>query len=72
MSVKTAAQPLPEKIAALLQEARWLVLAAAAIYIGLILFGYSKADPGWSHAVQVGRVANPGGRFGAWFADLLL
>jgi S-DNA-T family DNA segregation ATPase FtsK/SpoIIIE len=69
---KTAPQPLPEKIAALLQEARWLVLAAAALYIGLILFGYSKADPGWSHAAQVERIANPGGRFGAWFADLLL
>jgi S-DNA-T family DNA segregation ATPase FtsK/SpoIIIE len=72
VSEKTAAQPLPEKIAALLQEARWLVLAAAALYIGLILFGYSKADPGWSHAAQVDRIANPGGRFGAWFADLLL
>ena len=69
---KTPAQPLPERIAALLREARWLVLAAAAFYIGLILFGYSKADPGWSHAAQADRIANPGGRFGAWFADLLL
>jgi S-DNA-T family DNA segregation ATPase FtsK/SpoIIIE len=41
-------------------------------YIGLILFGYSKADPGWSHAAQVERIANPGGRVGAWMADLLL
>ncbi|MBI3141043.1 MAG: DNA translocase FtsK 4TM domain-containing protein [Rhodocyclales bacterium] len=72
MPEKTAAQPLPEKIAALLQEARWLVLAAIALYIGLVLFGYSQADPGWSHAVQVERIANPGGRFGAWLADLLL
>ena len=72
MPVKTAAQPLPEKIVALLQEARWLVLAAAALYIGLVLFGYDKADPGWSHAVQVERIVNPGGRVGAWVADLLL
>ncbi len=72
MAAKSVPQPLPEKIASLLQEARWLVLAAAALYIGLILFGYDKADPGWSHAAQVARVANPGGRFGAWVADLLL
>jgi S-DNA-T family DNA segregation ATPase FtsK/SpoIIIE len=69
---KTAPTPLPEKIVALLQEARWLVLGVFALYIGLILFGYSKADPGWSHAVQVERIANPGGRVGAWLADLLL
>ncbi|MBZ0145507.1 MAG: DNA translocase FtsK 4TM domain-containing protein [Rhodocyclaceae bacterium] len=55
-----------------MQEARWLVLGVVALYIGLILFGYSKADPGWSHAAQVERIANPGGRVGAWVADLLL
>jgi len=69
---KTAPTPLPEKIVALLQEARWLVLGVLALYLGLILFGYSKADPGWSHAAQVDRIANPGGRVGAWLADLLL
>jgi len=68
----TVSQPLPEKIVALLQEARWLVLGGIALYLGLILFGYSKADPGWSHAAQVERIANPGGRVGAWLADLLL
>jgi len=69
---KNAPQPLPEKIVALLQEARWLVLGVVALYIGLILYGYSKADPGWSHAAQVERIANPGGRVGAWVSDLLL
>jgi S-DNA-T family DNA segregation ATPase FtsK/SpoIIIE len=64
--------PLPEKIASLLQEARWLFLGVLALYFSMILFGYSKADPGWSHAVQVERVSNPGGRFGAWLSDLLL
>ena len=71
MQEKTATTPLPEKIVALLQEARWLALGVLALYLGLILFGYSKADPGWSHAAQVERIANPGGRFGAWVADLL-
>ncbi|MBZ0144285.1 MAG: DNA translocase FtsK 4TM domain-containing protein [Rhodocyclaceae bacterium] len=55
-----------------MQEARWLVLGVVAFYIGLILYGFSKADPGWSHAAQVERIANPGGRIGAWLADLLL
>ena len=72
MQEKNASQPLPEKIVALLQEARWLVLGVVAFYIGLILYGFSKADPGWSHAAQVERIANPGGRIGAWLADLLL
>ena len=72
MAEKSNAQALPEKIVTLLREARWLVLAALAAYIALILAGFDKADPGWSHAVQVARVANPGGRFGAWLADLLL
>ncbi|HJV28726.1 MAG TPA: DNA translocase FtsK 4TM domain-containing protein [Aromatoleum sp.] len=64
-------QPLPEKISLLLQEARWLILGVMSLYVGLVLLGYSKADPGWSHAAQVARVSNPGGRFGAWLADLL-
>ena len=72
MAEKTYAQPLPEKIVALLQEARWLALAAAAAYLGLILGGFDPADPGWSHAAKVDHIANPGGRFGAWLADLLL
>ncbi|AVR88840.1 DNA translocase FtsK [Thauera aromatica] len=65
-------QPLPEKISLLLQEARWLILGVMSLYVGLILLGYSKSDPGWSHASDVAGVANPGGRFGAWLADLLL
>ena len=73
MSTRAANQPLPERIAALLQEARWLVLAGCAVYLALILFGYNKADPGWSRvATDLTQVANPGGRFGAWVADTLL
>ncbi|HEY3432128.1 MAG TPA: DNA translocase FtsK 4TM domain-containing protein [Rhodocyclaceae bacterium] len=67
-----AAQPLPEKIVALMNEARWLMLAALGGYIALVLGGFSAGDPGWSHAVQVEKIANPGGRLGAWLADFLL
>ena len=69
---RNATQPLPEKIASLLQEARWLLLGVLALYVALILAGYDKGDPGWSHASVVEHIANPGGRFGAWAADLLL
>ncbi|MBI4754965.1 MAG: DNA translocase FtsK 4TM domain-containing protein [Betaproteobacteria bacterium] len=56
----------------MLQEVRWLILGAAALYLALVLIGYDRGDPGWSHAAPGGHVANPGGRFGAWLADLLL
>jgi DNA segregation ATPase FtsK/SpoIIIE, S-DNA-T family len=64
--------PLPEKIAALVHEVRWLVVAALGVYLALILWGFNGADPGWSHAAHADGVSNPGGRFGAWLADLLL
>jgi len=71
--VSAATPSLPERIAGLVHEARWLLLAACAGYFALVLFGYDRADPGWSHAgAGLERVANPGGRFGAWLADVLL
>jgi S-DNA-T family DNA segregation ATPase FtsK/SpoIIIE len=63
---------LPNRIVALLHEARWLLVAAAGLYLALILLGYQKSDPGWSQAADVEKIANPGGRFGAWLADLML
>jgi DNA segregation ATPase FtsK/SpoIIIE, S-DNA-T family len=68
----TERQPLPNRLVRLLSEARWLALAALAVYFVLILISYSKGDPGWSHASVVPRVHNLGGRAGAWLADLLL
>lgn len=65
-------QPLPEKIAALLQEVRWLVLGVLALYLAMVLGGYSSVDPGWSHAAAPHHIVNPGGRVGAWLSDLLL
>jgi S-DNA-T family DNA segregation ATPase FtsK/SpoIIIE len=68
---RSQSQPLPEKIAGLLQESRWLILGVLSVYVAMILIGYNRADPGWSHATGGGAVSNPGGRFGAWLADLL-
>ena len=71
MPPRSPPRPLPERVPLLLREARWLALGVMSLYIGLVLFGYDKADPGWSHA-SAASVSNPGGRFGAWLADVLL
>ena len=71
-STSTVSPPLPEKIALLVHEARWLLVMVCGIYLAIVLWGFNPADPGWSHAVTVDRVINPGGRIGAWLADLLL
>ncbi|MGE5491399.1 MAG: DNA translocase FtsK, partial [Actinomycetota bacterium] len=67
-----ASSPLPDKIGSLLQETRWLALGAVALFLSLALWGFSKDDPGWSHAVVGGSLHNPAGRAGAWVADLIL
>ncbi|MBK9955689.1 MAG: DNA translocase FtsK 4TM domain-containing protein [Rhodocyclaceae bacterium] len=72
LAQRNPAVPLPERLVALLNEVRWLVLGAVGVYLALIFGGFDPADPGWSHAVAAERIANPGGRFGAWLADLLL
>jgi S-DNA-T family DNA segregation ATPase FtsK/SpoIIIE len=67
-----APSPLPEKIGSLLQESRWLGIGAIALFLTMALWGFSKDDPGWSHAVGAATLHNPAGRAGAWIADLML
>jgi S-DNA-T family DNA segregation ATPase FtsK/SpoIIIE len=64
--------PLPVRLAALLRESRWLLLLAVALYLILILYGYDRNDPAWSHSASGAVPHNPGGVFGAWLADVLL
>ena len=64
--------PLPVRLAALLRESRWLLLLAVALYLILILYGYDRNDPAWSHSASGAAPHNPGGVFGAWLADVLL
>ena len=68
----TPAKALPEKIALLMHEARWLLVGAFGVYLSLVLWGFNRSDPGWSHASAVQTITNPGGRAGAWLADILL
>ncbi len=64
--------PLPERLLGLLRESRWLLLVAVALYLILILFGFNRADPSWSHSASAAVTHNPGGVLGAWLADVLL
>lgn len=71
MSRRANSPPLPEKLALLLQEVRWMVLGGIGAYLAVILVGYRASDPGWS--MRTGeKVLNPGGKVGAWISDLLL
>ena len=65
-------KPLAPKVTALLREAWWLSIVALAVYLGMILVTYHPGDPGWSHTGSSQTIANAGGAFGAWLADLLL
>ncbi|RXZ42751.1 DNA translocase FtsK [Crenobacter cavernae] len=71
-AVKNNAAPLPPQLSGLLREAWWLLMAVAAVYLVLTLASFSPLDPSWSHSSSDPTVRNYGGRFGAWFADLLL
>jgi S-DNA-T family DNA segregation ATPase FtsK/SpoIIIE len=71
-SARAAKNPLPPKLAALVREFWWFALLGLALYLALILYTYSKADPGWSHSASVNIIHNAGGRVGAWVADVML
>ena len=62
---RSAASPLPPKIAALLRESGWIAMLLLALYLALILITFNKADPGWSHSVAVDQIRNSGGPLGA-------
>jgi DNA segregation ATPase FtsK/SpoIIIE, S-DNA-T family len=70
--LKGADSSMPPRMASLLREMVWLALVAGVLYLALILFTFSKVDPGWSHSAKTVTIANSGGRVGAWLADVLL
>ena len=71
MAKKSNSGPLPPKVVRLLRESAGLALLGVMLYLALILYGYDRLDPGWSHTGE-GTLKNPGGVAGAWVADLLL
>lgn len=71
MAKKSSSSPLPPRVVRLLRESFGLVLLGGVLYLALILYGYDRLDPGWSHSGDR-PLQNPGGVAGAWLADLLL
>ena len=71
MAKKSSSSPLPPRLVRLLRESAGLALLGVVLYLVLILYGYDRLDPGWSHSGE-GPLQNPGGVAGAWLADLLL
>ncbi len=69
---ETPRVPLPDRLLSLLREIRWLLLVALAMYLILILYGFDRGDPSWSHSASGAVTRNPGGVFGAWVSDVLL
>ncbi|WP_322994496.1 DNA translocase FtsK [Castellaniella sp.] len=71
-NVRNGPSALQTRLGGLLREARWILLAAVAVWLVLVLATWHHTDPGWSHSVSAGATQNLGGTFGAYIADLLL
>ena len=71
-NVRNGPSPLQARLTGLLREARWILFAAMACWLILVLATWSKSDPAWSHSVHSGVTQNRGGTFGAHVADFLL
>ena len=67
-----APRPLAPRTARLVRESWWLIVVAIIAYLALILATYTRGDPGFSYTGTSDVIANRGGAFGAWLADLLL
>jgi S-DNA-T family DNA segregation ATPase FtsK/SpoIIIE len=67
-----APQPLSPRTSRLIQESWWLLVVAVIGYLTLILATYTRTDPGFSYTGTSTVIANRGGVFGAWLADMLL
>src|SRR6185503_5003961 len=63
---------LSPRMARLLRESWWLLVAAAFLYLALTLVTYTKSDRAWSTTGSGADIANRGGVIGAWVSDLLL
>jgi len=70
-NVRNGPTALQLRLAALLREARWMVFAALAAWLALVLATWHPADPAWSHAAPASVVHNRGGALGAYLSDIL-
>ena len=54
------------------REVSVIALVAFTAYLLVCLASYSSSDPGFTHTGVSNDIENLGGRFGAWFSDLML
>lgn len=71
-NTRNGPSPLQMRLSALLREARWILFAALAAWLALVLATWHAADPGWSHSTTGGLLHNRGGMLGAYLSDILL
>ena len=62
---------LQSRLFSILREARWIVFAALAAWLALVLATWSPSDPGWSHSSNAIGLHNRGGLIGAYLSDIL-
>lgn len=62
------------RLLSILREARWIVFAALAAWLTLVLATWDGSDPGWSHSFgrDATELHNRGGLIGAFISDILL
>lgn len=65
-------RPLAVQMRTRLQEGIFLLYMAFALFLLVSLATYHTSDPGWSSTGLGNKIANWGGRVGAWLADILL
>lgn len=71
-NVRNGPSALQTRLSGLAREARWIVFAALAAWLALVLGTWDPADPAWSHSVHSSVTQNRGGILGAHVADFLL
>jgi S-DNA-T family DNA segregation ATPase FtsK/SpoIIIE len=70
-NTRNGPSPLQSRLSALLREARWILFAALALWLTLVLATWNPNDPGWSHSVTSAAIHNRGGTLGAYLSDIL-
>lgn len=71
-SSQVSKSDLPPFFVKRIREGSFILILTVALYMLLSLSTYHQADPGWSHSGPFAqRVANAGGRVGAYLADSL-
>ncbi|CAK7067390.1 DNA translocase FtsK [Kerstersia gyiorum] len=72
-NTRNGPSPLQSRLSSLFREARWILFAFLAVWLGISLYTWSSQDPGWMRSSMPGvEVTNMGGVAGAHVADVLL